>query len=156
NVGCAEMSSIVDHYRCAGDCHPANAGDICVRLRSCRADAYGVRLTSNPCVADVDVVIARGEPETSSVAQCGVVAAGSVVIERTRTIGRVVITSCIVVERKKTTSRVVIAGYVVSERNVAIGRVAAAICVACERICTIGCVGVAGALLERPKTSGCI
>ena len=47
-----------------------------------RADANGVGLASNTTIADVDIVIARGEIVAGCNAQCDVVAAGGVVQER--------------------------------------------------------------------------
>ena len=49
-----------DRYASGNGC-PADAGDKGGRLRSLRADADGVGLASNARVADIDIVIARGE-----------------------------------------------------------------------------------------------
>ena len=55
----------------------------------CRADSNGIGLTSDTNVANVDIVVARGEISTGSKAQCDVAAATGVVEERIKTVGRV-------------------------------------------------------------------
>ena len=61
-----------------GDHCLINAGDICVRLGSLRADPDGVGLGRNTLIADVDIVIARGEVLTGVNAYGDVVAPGRV------------------------------------------------------------------------------
>ena len=60
--GCrAKLTSGVYLNRYACNSCSADAGDKCFRLGSYRADADGIGFRSNTGVADVDVVISRGE-----------------------------------------------------------------------------------------------
>jgi hypothetical protein len=54
-----------------------------------RADADSVGLVSNTLVANIDIVIARGEVQTSFKAYCDITAAGGVAKERIKAVGRV-------------------------------------------------------------------
>ena len=111
NISCAEMPGGVDHYRCAGDTDSIDAGDICVRLSSCRANANGVGLSPNTFVADIDIVIARGEIQTGAKAQ-GDITVTCVAIERQITVGGVVVAGDVEIERVSTVGRVAVAGFV--------------------------------------------
>jgi hypothetical protein len=62
-----------------------NASEIDGLLQSRRADADGVGLGRNPLVANIDIVISRGEKHTGKVAKRDVVAAGCVIVEREST-----------------------------------------------------------------------
>jgi hypothetical protein len=73
-----------------------------------RTDADGSGLTRNSSVADIDVVIARGEINAGLRAHSDVVAAG-IVLERISTIGRVIAAGCVAIERIKTVGRVEVA-----------------------------------------------
>src|SRR6516162_614396 len=115
---------------------PANAGDKRSRLHSPPADADCVGLAGNSWVADIDIVIARGEISTGSPAQCDVEAAGCIVPEREKTHGRVAAAGCIALERSSAGGRVEETGIVSAERTITGGRVAAAGCVAKERTIT--------------------
>lgn len=83
------MTGIINYHRIAGNDDTTNARDERICLRATRADADGVRLASDAGVADIDVVIARGEIYTGLIPQSDVVAAGGVEIERGVTAGRV-------------------------------------------------------------------
>lgn len=117
----AKLTIAVYNYCCARNCYATDAGDErgCVRVWG--ADADGVGLACNiggitagaARVADIDVVIARGEAEPGPGAQSDVVAAGCVVPERKRAVGRVIVAGAVVNERLITSSRVVDAGDVV-------------------------------------------
>jgi hypothetical protein len=72
----------------------------------------GIRLRSYAKVTDINVKIARREIHTSGSAQCNVVIAGCVAIERTGTVGRVVVTGCVAIERTDTVCRVAAASCV--------------------------------------------
>ena len=76
-----------------------------------------LRLASNTCVADIDIVIARGEIATGGIAQCDVVAAGGVAIERKTAIRRVVAAGLVIIERFITIGRVFVAGYTSGEQS---------------------------------------
>ena len=73
------------------------------------ADADGVGLASNALVTAIEIIIARGEVGTGSVAKCDVVAAGCVANERIMTGGCVVVAFCVANERFNTGGRVVVA-----------------------------------------------
>ena len=55
------MATSVNYYRVASHCYSCNTWDVGGSLCSCRADADGVGFASNTEVADIDIVIARGE-----------------------------------------------------------------------------------------------
>ena len=80
------------------------------------ADANGIGLGRNTCVADVDIVIARGEIVPRARTQCDIARAGGVVKERINTVGRVVAAGCVAKERTNTGGCVGDAGDVVNER----------------------------------------
>src|SRR5205807_8217727 len=111
-------------------------------------------------VADVDVVIARGEICACVNAQGSVVAAAVVVKERTLTVGRVVAAGEVHIERSLTVGRVSVAGEVGNERTLTVGRVSVAGGVATERKKTTGGVPAAGVpaaggvLIERKRANG--
>ena len=111
------MPSAVDHYRCTGDSDSIDAGDVCVRLSSCRANPNSVRLRIGTArVADIDIVIARGEIEAGVMAQGDVVVASVVLEERTDTVCGVVVAGSVAIERLEPVSRVGAAGVVGKER----------------------------------------
>jgi hypothetical protein len=105
------------------------------------ADADGARFASNTCVADVDIVIARGQRAAGVHTGCNIVGAG-VVKERTKTVGRVVVAGGVEQERIKTVGRVVAPGGVAIKRTITDGRVVAAACEAEERRITLSGVAV--------------
>ena len=76
------MTSIINYDRIAGNVHTTNARDEGICLRAAGANTDGVRLTSDAGVADIDIIIARGEIFTRPRPQSDVVRAGGVVIER--------------------------------------------------------------------------
>jgi hypothetical protein len=49
-----------------------DASDICIGLADWIAETDGIRITGNPLVADVDVVIARGDKATGIIPQSDV------------------------------------------------------------------------------------
>ena len=67
----------------------ADAGDKGGPVDRLVADADGIGLARNPCVADIDIVIARGSIPTGVTAQGNIGVAGCVVVERLETDGRV-------------------------------------------------------------------
>ena len=58
------MTTSVNYYRIASHCYSCNTCDVGGSLCSRRADADGVGFVSNTEVADIDIVIARGEEGT--------------------------------------------------------------------------------------------
>jgi hypothetical protein len=94
--------------------------------------------------ADIDIVISRGEIETGSSAQCDVAAAGCIVIERIKTVGRVEAAGSVAPEGVKSGGRVGAAGSVALERTNTVGRVVGSVCVRNERQSTVGRIEVAG------------
>src|SRR5207247_9370250 len=84
-----------------------DAGDKGRGLCSIRADADRADFGSNTFVADINIIIARGERVTSCKAQCNVVEAGGVATERFSTDGRVDAAGCVCNECEPTDSRVV-------------------------------------------------
>jgi hypothetical protein len=77
------------HNRCSID-----AGDKCLCLSSCPADSDRIGFGANTCVADIDVVIARGEIDAGVKAYCDVVIA-VVVKESVVAAGGVVGSGCV-------------------------------------------------------------
>jgi len=144
NISCAEMPGEVHHYRCAGDTDSIDAGDICVRLSSCRTDTDGARFEKNTYVADINIVIARDKIRAGLKAQCNIAVAHCVTTERFNTVCRVGGAGGVASESKKTAGRVGKAGGVALERTSANGRVVEAGGVALERSLTGGRVGGAG------------
>ncbi len=55
------MTTCVNYHRIARDCYSGNACNVSGTLCSCRADANGADLVGNACVADIDIIIARGK-----------------------------------------------------------------------------------------------
>jgi hypothetical protein len=166
------MTSPVNYYRIASDCHSSNACDVGGSLCSCCADADGIGFASNTKVANIDIVIACGKVGTGGIAQRNIAAAGRIVIKCPSTVGCVLdagrITEehavtggcvaaggCVVKERKSTVGCVIVAGGVVLKRNRADGCVAVAGCIELKRMSPDGCVGAAiDIVLERKRTDG--
>ena len=78
-----------NYYRITSDCDSTNAGDVCIRLGSTRADADGVGLATITSVSDIYIIIARVQVEAGLKPQCDVAVTGIVVKERVFTVGRV-------------------------------------------------------------------
>jgi hypothetical protein len=117
-----------------------NAGDKGGLLSSWCAEADGVSLGRNTFIANIDIVVTRGEVCTRVTAQPDVIAA-----------------SCVKKERVIAQSNVIAASCVKSEREAAVGRVEEAGGVECERAITDGCVLVSrGVLIEGSKTIGSV
>ena len=58
--------SVYDNcHTCWNSC-PSNPCNVCIRLRSCRPDANGVRFTSDTSVTYRDIVVAVGEIRTAA------------------------------------------------------------------------------------------
>src|SRR6266513_1787981 len=131
-------------YNNASTCNWAStdACDKCAVLVSLLPNANRLSLPGNPLVADIDIVIARGEIYTGSHAQSDIAAAGGVK-QRLKTVGRVPVAGCVVFERFNTVGRVEAALCVARERLKTVGRVVAALCVAAERVNTVGRVEAA-------------
>jgi hypothetical protein len=81
-------------HTCRNGC-PRDAGDKCGPVSLSRTDANGSRLTRNSRVADVDIVIARGEINAGFGAYRDVIAAGCVALKRPITVGRVIEAGCV-------------------------------------------------------------
>ena len=152
---CAEFSIGIDvNGNAATGGFPTDSRDKGGRLSFFLADADGVGLGRNTNIADVDVIIARGEISTGSCAQGDIEAAG-VVKERLQTVGRVEAAGCVFIERKSTVGRIALADSVTKERKSTVGRVVSAVCVALERRATVGGVDDASCVvLERRVTVG--
>src|SRR6478672_7611355 len=103
------MTRTINYDRIAGNGDTTNARDERICLRAARADADGVRLASDAGVADIDIIIARGQIYTGLIPQSDVVAAGGIGIERGVTAGRVVAAGGVGMERIITDGRVVAA-----------------------------------------------
>jgi hypothetical protein len=65
-------------------------------------------LTSHTAVADVNVVIARGQTESGVCAQCDVAIAGDVVTQRERSNGRVKSAVCVSEESPRANGRIAV------------------------------------------------
>ena len=116
------------------------------------ADANGIGLGRNTCVADVDIVIARGEIAPAPVPNA-ILPAPGVLLERTNTGGRVEVAGGVVKERITTGGRVEVAGDVVKKRLPTGGRVEVAERVAKERINTGGRVVAADGVTKEPTNT---
>jgi hypothetical protein len=90
------MTTLVNYHRIASDCYSSNACDVRGSLCSCCADTDGVGFPSNPEVSDIDIVIACGKKCTGGEAQCNIVAATCVAVERARTDSCVLGADCII------------------------------------------------------------
>lgn len=55
------MTRIINYDSIAGNVDTTNARDEDICLRAARADTDGVRLASDAGVANIDIIIARGE-----------------------------------------------------------------------------------------------
>ena len=110
------MTSIINYDRIAGNGDTTNPRDERICLRAARADADGVRLASDAGVADIDIIIARGEIYTGLIPQSDVVAAGGVEIERGVTAARVFVASGVGIERRITAGRILAAACVEVQR----------------------------------------
>ncbi len=132
------------HNRCARNWCGADAGDkgcyICIHGVS-DADRAGV--TSDTDVADIDIVMSRGEIGAGIRAQGDIVAAGSVKKKRTPTNGRVVVAGGVAKERLSANGRVEAADGVELERSSTVSRVADSGGIASERINANGAKPVA-------------
>src|SRR5439155_18046535 len=117
---------------------PIDPSDKCFSLCPGRADADGFRLVSTS-VADIDIVVARSEIVSGSIAQCKV-AVAIVVNKRVNANGRVVVAGVEDTKRSNTDGRVVAADKVLKEREGTDGRVAVAGSIADERNGTVGCI----------------
>src|SRR5439155_14460574 len=119
----AQVTIRVDnHPYTSSDGHSTDASDIGVRVSAYVADANSIALGRNTEVADVGIVIARGEISTGSSAQCDIAAAGCVASERIKTAGRVGLALCVAIERQNTVGRIGAAGFVEIERSSTDGR----------------------------------
>jgi hypothetical protein len=104
--------------------YPGDEGFCLIRLIS---DPDGVGFVSNTlAVADVDIVIARGEKEARARTHCDIMVADGVLKERAVTDGRIVVSRGVLIERVITDGRVVGASGVVTERLKTDGRIAGA------------------------------
>ena len=94
-------------------------------MNSTRADTDGFGVLGNSRIPNIDIVTARRQIKTGTIAQSNVVATGCVVFERTGTVRRVSVAS-VTNERIKAAGCVVAAGCIACERQLTNGRVAAA------------------------------
>src|SRR6266478_6396283 len=115
-----------------------NTGEICVCFVPLRADADCVSLGRNTNVADINILIARGEICTGKIAQGDVAGASCVIHKRIIAAGRVAVTGCVGEERKITKCRVVRPGCVGEERETTGSRVPDGGGVGKERVMTVG------------------
>src|SRR6478752_4398256 len=134
------MATCVNYHRIASDCYPGNTCDINGSLPSYRADADRIGFASNTFITDIDIEITCGEVRTGEYAQCNIVAAACVVIERKRTVACVRDAGCIVSERTGPRRCIVPGGCIAIECKSTIGRVLDAGCIIEQRDVTIGCV----------------
>jgi len=151
--------------------YPCDEGRCLIRLIP---DTDGAGLASNPSVADINIVVARGKSTPCARAQCGVQAAGGVVIEGPATDSGVVVACCVARECIKTAGRISAAGCILLERLKTVRRVVAAVCILLERVSTAGrvelpggveekrtstvgrVIGTSGVALERSETKCCV
>ena len=156
-------------YTCWYSC-PTNASDKGGTLHG--ADPDSLRLASYTRVADIDIIVARGEIAACAKSQCDVklanciarertvthgrvLGAGSVLTERPHTVRYVEVTGCVEKERRSSRSRVVATSCVEGERIPTGGRVSPALCVVLERSNTGSRVVVAGCVgHQRRRTDG--
>src|SRR5258705_4225705 len=101
---------IYDNCHTCWNACPTDAGDKCGRLSSSPPDAYGVGLSINTLVADIDIVIADGEISTGSKAQGDITVAGRIFRERSNAVSCVSVATGVAVESSSTIGDVVIAG----------------------------------------------
>ena len=114
------------------------------------ADADGVGLARNTSVADIDIVIARGEIATGLKAQGDVVAAGGVANERMLTDGRVVVAGGVVNERIEHRWPCCVPVVLLKSACTTGGRVALPVVLFVERTHTVGrVVAAGGVVIER-------
>ena len=73
-------------------------------LKLVETDAQGTALASNTSGADINIATARGEIATGMAAQ-GDIAIASVVGQRAKTNGRIVVADCVVKKRASATPR---------------------------------------------------
>jgi hypothetical protein len=150
-----EMAISIYHYRYAGGkSHSADSGEIRARLPSRRPDPDSVGFSGNARAADIDIVTAIDELPGPK-AQCNIVAACYVTLERSSTNGSVEVTRAVVKQCCITAGGVLLAGRICPERGYTDGCVLSSSCVETKRLDANGrvieafCVG-----LERKLTSG--
>src|SRR5207237_9987723 len=108
-------AGIDDHARACNHV-PANSGNKGSCLCSVCADTHSAGFITNTFVADINIIIARGEEVTGGKPQCNVVESGGVVTERKSTDGRVDAAGCVFEGREKTDGRVVGAAVIKKKR----------------------------------------
>ena len=100
------MTSIINYDGIADKWHTTNTCDVGNCLCSDFANTNSIRFAGNAIVADIDIIIARGESVTRRIAQGDIVIARGVATERHHPGGRVDAASLVAKERTKTGGRV--------------------------------------------------
>jgi len=100
------MTSIINYDGIADKWHTTNTCDVSSCLRSDFANTNSIRFVRNATVADIDIIIARGESVTRRIAQGDIVIARGVATERRITVSRVEAASLVAKKRTKTRGRV--------------------------------------------------
>ena len=80
---------VYDNCHTCWNSGPSNPCNVCIRLRSCRPDANGVRFTSDTSVTYRDIVVAVGEIRTAAEPNSDIVVAVNEARERISADGRV-------------------------------------------------------------------
>src|SRR5437763_8467693 len=112
----SKLTAGIDDHARARNHDPANSGNKGSCLCSVCADTYRAGFIKNTFVADINIIIARGEEVTGGKPQCNVVESGGVVTERFSTDGRVDAAGCVFEEREPTDGRVVGAVVIIDKR----------------------------------------
>src|SRR5204863_9968481 len=103
----------VHHYCCsAANRRPTHTGDKGTVLCSLDANAYFPGLARNPGVANLDIVIARGQVIAGLNTKSNVIATGCVVKKRKKAASHVVVAGCVEMHRFTTSGCVSGASYV--------------------------------------------
>ena len=61
------MTTSVNYHRIPSDRYSSNTCDVGGGLCSCSADVDGIGFAGNTAVADIDIIIAGGEPGTGKI-----------------------------------------------------------------------------------------
>src|SRR2546423_6550300 len=106
-------------------------------------------LASHTRVADIDVIVARGQIGTCPISQCDVKTAGYIVAERLITHGGVLVAGLVPTKRPHTVGHIEVTSSVENKRLSSRSRVVAPRCVDQERIPTGGRVAVAACVVPK-------
>ena len=150
----AKLTAAINNNGRARNGRAADACDKSGILRSLLADTDCLVLASHTSVADLNVLIARGELSARIIAQSDVGVAACIVTERVLTGGRVGAAGCVANERVNTGGRIVVPGTVELQRRHAGGSIVVAGRIEVKRRRAGGCVGGAGGVAIERSDSG--